>query len=119
MTLVEALVALVIASGVTIAALDASRLLAGRSDSAALETEALLRAEALVNAARIDPTASVGSAEGQDGPNLRWATTVERKSYGRGPAQAFEITARVTITRGDARVARSLTTLQVQEGKPR
>lgn len=114
MTLLEALIALVIASGVTIAALDASRLLATRSDAATLETEALLRAEALLNAASADPAGALGNAEGRDGPSLHWATRVERKSYGRGPAQAFEITARVTIARGGVRVERSLATLKVQ-----
>jgi hypothetical protein len=119
MTLVEALIALVIASGVTIVALEASRRLATRSEAAALETEALLRAEALLGAARIDPTGSIGSTEGRDGPSLHWSTRIERRSYGRGPAQAFEITAQVTITRGDARIQRSLTTLKTLESGPR
>ncbi len=120
MTFVEALIALVLATGVVVAALDASRLISARSGSAALEIEALLRAESLLGAAATDPVRSAGVLEGQDSPDVHWMTNVQPRSYGgQGPAQAFEIASQVTITRGGARVRRSLTTLKVLENMRR
>jgi type II secretory pathway component PulJ len=115
MTFIEAMVALVIAAGVIIAALDASHLISARSDASAMEIESLLRAESLLAVVGADVRLAAGTTEGEDGPDVRWATLVEQKDYGQGRAHAFAITSQVTITRAGRRIQRSLSTLKLQQ----
>lgn len=111
MSFIEALVALVIASGVVIATLEISRNGAGRSAMMLMEMEAALIAEGQNEAAFGNPGAPART-EGANGTGATWVTTISPRTYGRGARPLTEISTKVTVHRAGMAIERTLSTLR-------
>ena len=113
MNLLEAAIALIIAAGVIAAALEASHMSAGRTALARLETEAVIRAEALIAGAGSDLPLVPGRVEGGDGRSVRWIVDIQHDEFGKGPPDAYQISADVSISRDGLSVRQRLVTLKL------
>src|SRR3954453_6615723 len=113
MNLLEAAIALIIAAGVIAAALEASPISAGRTALARLETEATIRAEALLAGAGAGRPLAPGRTEGGDGDSVRWVVDIQRDEFGRGPPDAYQVSADVRISRDGRSVRQKLVTLKL------
>ena len=72
MTITEALIAIVIAAGVMMAAVEATRMAATRTAISLLEMEAVVRAEALLASAGVDFPLAPGRIGGTHGDDVIW-----------------------------------------------
>lgn len=113
MNLLEALVALMMAAGVIAAGLEASYQAQARTALARLETEAVVRAEALLARTGAEIPLQTGHFDGADGNSVRWALDIQRDESVKGPPYGFQVTADVVVTRDEGLVRQKLVTLKV------
>ena len=114
MTLLEALLALVIAFGVITSALEASRTATNRSAIAHLEAEAALDAEALLSRVGTELPLNPGRLEGQDGNGEHWVVDVGPEGMGGDALRAYQIKADVRIARAGLSAHSSVATLKLR-----
>src|SRR5580704_16148532 len=112
MTVLEALLALVIAFGVVASAIEASRVAIGRSMIARLEAEAALDAEALLSRVGNDLPFNSGHLEGAESNGVRWAIDVVAAGQETDALQAYQVTSDVAIVRAGISAQSNLTTLK-------
>jgi hypothetical protein len=113
MSLLEVLVALVIAAGVVAAAVEASHLAQVRVLRAQLEFDAVAGAEALLARAGAELPLRVGRLDGVDGTGLSWRLDVAREGQTMGSPEAFQVTADVLVVRDGHEVRQRLKTLKI------
>jgi hypothetical protein len=118
MTVLEALLALVIAFSVVASAIEASRLAIGRSTIARLEAEAALDAEALLSRVGNDLPLNPGHFDGAEGKGVRWAIDVVPAGREADALQAYQVTSNVAIRRAGTTAQSNLTTLKIRWAKP-
>ena len=118
MTVLEALLAVVIAFGVVASAIEASRVAIGRSTIARLEAEAALDAEALLSRVGNDMPLNPGHLEGAEGNGVRWAIDVVPAGRETDMLQAYQVTSNVAIGRAGTLAQSNLTTLKIRWAKP-
>jgi hypothetical protein len=116
MTITEALIAIVIAAGVMIAAVEATRSGAARTGISLLEMEAVARAETLLATAGVDFPLAPGRIEGAQDEDVIWSVDIERSDSTLSKPIAFRVTSNVTIARAGNTVQQSLSTLKLSWG---
>jgi hypothetical protein len=114
MTVLEALLAVVIAFSVVASAIEASRLAANRSTIARLQAEAALDADALLSRLGQDLVLNPGHLEGAEGNGVRWAIDIAPAGGETDALQAYEITSDVRISRAGLSVHKNVATLKIR-----
>jgi hypothetical protein len=114
MTVLEALLAVVIAFGVVASAIEASRIAANRSTIARLQAEAALEADALLSRLGQDLPLNPGHLEGDGGNGVRWAIDVASAGREADALQAFQVTSDVRISRAGMSVHQNVATLKIR-----
>jgi hypothetical protein len=118
MTVLEALLAVIIAFGVAASAIEASRLVIGRSAIARLEVEAALDAETLLSRVGNDLPLNPGHLEGVEGNGMRWAIDIVPAGRETDTLQAYQVTSNVAIGRASTSAHSTLATLKIRWAKP-
>ena len=113
MTIAEALVAIVIAAGVMIAAVEVTRSAASRTAAALLEMEAVTRAEALLAGAGVDFPLVPGRIEGAQDDGMTWRVDIERADAAASRPIAFQVTSTVSVARAGTAAQQTLSTLRL------
>ena len=114
MTLVEALVAIAILSGVMATAIDTFRFAATRSAVHQLEIEAATLAESLLARAGVDIPLKAQQDTAVDGSLLSWS--VDSQQVGQaGRVQLIKIQSRVKIVRAGIAVEQNLSTQRLKQ----
>jgi hypothetical protein len=114
MTVLEALLAVVIAFGVVASAIEASRIAANRSTIAHLQAEAALDADALLSRVGQDLPLNPGHLDGAEGNGVRWAIDVAPAGRESDALQAYEVTSDVRISRAGMSVHQNVATLKIR-----
>jgi type II secretory pathway pseudopilin PulG len=114
MSLIEALIALVVASGMVIAALEICHTGTSRNAIASMEMEAAVLAEERNETAYSSLATTSFPIEGRVGDDVAWSTTVMPLPTGRGPTKLLEFTTSVTIIRAGSTMRRNLSVLKLQ-----
>lgn len=113
MNLVETLIALTIAAGVIVAAVESSYSTARRAALAQLQSEAVIRAEALLARAGSELPLREQRLEGAEGSSVQWILDMRREGPGSGSPKAFQVMAEVMVTRDGLSVHEQLATLKL------
>jgi hypothetical protein len=114
MTVIEALVALVIAFGVVVSAIEASRQAITRSAMARLDAEADLDAEALLSRVGRDLPLQTGRLEGDDGSTVHWTVEMQAVTAPQDAPSAYAVMSEVTILRAGLSAHGRVATLKLQ-----
>jgi hypothetical protein len=117
MTVLEALVALMIALGVVTAAVEASRMAISRSTIARLQVEATLDTETLLARVGNDIPLSEEHLEGDGGNGEHWIIDIVPTSAPTDVVRAYEVHAEVRLLRAGISAQSRLATLKLQWGK--
>jgi acyl CoA:acetate/3-ketoacid CoA transferase len=116
MTILEALLAVVIALGVVASAIEASQIAISRSVIARLLAESALDAEALLSRVGNDIPFDPGHIEGAEANGARWSLDIVTVSAGNEALRAYQVTSDVSITRAGRSVHSEIATLKLQWG---
>lgn len=116
MTLIETLVAMTVAVGVVVVGLESARQSIERTNLSALETEASLRAEALMGRVGADVPLAPGRREGSDEDIGRWSLDIRLDEASSRRLAAYHIVASVSVTRGQRSASSTLETLKLKAG---
>lgn len=119
MTLIETLVSMAIAVGIVGTGIEATYRSVTRSSIARAETEAAIRAEALLARIGGDLPIAVGKHDGSDGGETHWEIDVRPEGGPGGRFRAYHVVATVSVGRGGRVATISLETLKLQPGKLR
>lgn len=118
MTLIEALVAIAILSGVMATAIDTFRFAATRSAVSGMEVEAANLAESLLARAGEDLPLRVRQTTTIDGGTLTWSVDSEPAVAG-VKVQLFKVDSHVKIARAGMVVEQGLSTLKLKHVSPK
>jgi prepilin-type N-terminal cleavage/methylation domain-containing protein len=99
MTLVEVLVALVIASGVTLFAMEISRFTVNRSAASLVQLEAVLEAESLLSRVGLDIPLQVGQIQNTTSEGISWVIDIRRLDDRPALPHAYQVSSEVIIAR--------------------
>ena len=113
MSLLETLIALMIAAGVIAAGVEAAHMSQARTLRARLDLEAVTRTESLLAQAGTEIPLRAGRLEGADGEAVLWSLDMLRDEQAKPPPEAFLVTAEVTVTRDGQSVHQRLSTLKL------
>jgi hypothetical protein len=113
MTLLETMVALVIAAGVIVGALETSRMANSRTAIALLESEAAILAEGLLSKVGAHVPLEPGHHEGSEHNGVSWSLDINAYLPRAKGIRAFEITAAVSIKRGGLSVRQEVATIKL------
>lgn len=119
MTLLEALIAVAIVSGVMATAIETFRIAMGRSMVAELEIEATTIAESLLARAGEDLPMQAQQNTKDERGTLAWRLDGSQQAGGNKDAKLIRIESHVRIARGDVVVEKELSTLKLKQAQPK
>jgi len=118
MTLIEALVAIAILSGVMATAIDTFRFAATRSLAYEIEVEATSLAESLLARAGEDLPLQASQTTTINGGTLTWSVD-SQPAGATGKVQLFKVDSHVKLTRAGMVIEQTLSTLKLKQVSPK
>ena len=113
MSVLEAIIAVVIAFGIVAGAIEASRMAASRAALASLDAEVAIRAERLIASVGTERPLAAQHDEGSE-EGVGWTLEVAPYAEDAKAPLAFDIVAEVTIRRGDLSARQRIATLKLR-----
>jgi hypothetical protein len=113
-SVLEAIIAVVIAFGIVAGAIEASRMAASRAALASLDAEVAIRAERLIASVGTERPLAAQHDEGSEEGGVGWTLEVAPYAEDAKAPLAFDIVAEVTIRRGDLSARQRIATLKLR-----
>jgi hypothetical protein len=113
-SVLEAVIAVIIAFGVIAGALEASRMATSRGALAGLDAEVALRAERLIASIGAERPLAAQHSEGSEEGGVSWTLDVTPYAEGAKGTAAFDILAEVAIRRGGLSARQQIATLKLR-----